>query len=161
MVVSTALSEAKVLLLRGKELSGSDIENLNTSLHRLKVQELKMLAKEVRVRLTGSFRKDNIIARIVGMARIGALQPESDTRSDDIGTISYLTEDTKCVLRSLPSFASVTEWGKKLAGVLMDFTFRIMNLLLYLVYGRDKIFDMQSLKAHKSLKAYKFFMMSL
>ena len=68
-----------------------------------------MLAKEVRVRLTGSFRKDDIVERMVGMARIGALQPESDERYDDIGTISYLTEDTKRVLRSLPAFASVTE----------------------------------------------------
>lgn len=30
-------------------------------------------------------------------------------------------------------------------------------LLIYLVYGRDKSFDMQSLKAFKSLKAYKYF----
>ena len=43
----------------------------------------------------------------------------------------------------------------------MEFTF--MNLLIYLVYGRDKTFDMQSLKlkAYKLLKAYKFFMMAL
>ena len=47
------------------------------------------------------------------------------------------------------------EWNKKLNGVLKDFTF--MNLLIYLVYGRDKSFDMQSLKAFKSLKAYKFY----
>ena len=47
MAVFTALCEAKALLLRSKELSGEDIENLNTSLHRLKVQELKMLAEEV------------------------------------------------------------------------------------------------------------------
>ena len=73
MVVSTAPSKVKALFLRGKELSGSDIENLNTLLHRLKVQELKMLAKEVHVRLTGSFRKDNFIERIVGMARIRGL----------------------------------------------------------------------------------------
>ena len=32
-----------------------------------------------------------------------------------------------------------------------------MNLLIYLVYGKDKSFDMQSLMAFKSLKAYKFF----
>lgn len=32
-----------------------------------------------------------------------------------------------------------------------------MNLLVYLVYSRDKSFDMQSLKAFKSLKAYKYF----
>ena len=44
--------------------------------------------------------------------------------------------------------------GKKLDS-LKDFTF--MNLLVYLVYGRDRSFDMESLKAFKSLKAYKFF----
>ena len=54
-----------------------------------------MLAKEVRVCLTGFFRKDDIIEGIVEMARIRALQPEPDARSDDISTISYLTEDTK------------------------------------------------------------------
>ena len=32
-----------------------------------------------------------------------------------------------------------------------------MNLLIYLVYGRHKSIDMQSLKAFKSLKAYKYF----
>ena len=158
MAVSTVLSEAKSLLQRGKELLDSDVEKL-TLLHRLKVQELKMLAKEVRVRLTGSLRKDDIIERMMGMARTGALQYESDARSDDIRTISYLDEDTKRVIRSLPAFASVTRWDKKLAGVLMEFTF--MNLLIYLVYGKDKMFDMQSLKAYKSLKACKFFMMAL
>ena len=40
-------------------------------------------------------------------------------------------------------------------GILKDFTFR--NLLVYLVYSRDKTFDIQLLKAFKSLKAYKFF----
>ena len=44
------------------------------------------------------------------------------------------------------------QWGKQLKDILNDFTF--MNLLIYLVYGRDKSFDMESLKA---LKAYKYF----
>ena len=120
MAASTALSKVKALLQRGKELLDSDVENLNTLLHRLKVQELKMLAKEVRVHLTGSLRKDNIIERMMEMARIGALQYESDARSDDIRTISYLDEDTKHIIRNLPTFASVTQWDKKLAGVLMQ-----------------------------------------
>ena len=85
-----------------------------------------MLAKEVRVRLTGSLRKGDIIERMMGMARMGALQYESDTRSDNIRTILYLDEDTKHIIRCLPAFVSVTQWDKKLAGVLMEFTF--MNL---------------------------------
>jgi len=43
----------------------------------------------------------------MGMACIGALQG-GDCESDDITTISYLTEEIKHVLRSLPPFAIVT-----------------------------------------------------
>ena len=88
----------------------------------------------------------------MAMAQIGAIQ-KHHTREEDVN-ISYLTQDIKEVLRCLPPFSSVSEWGKKLDS-LKDFTF--MNLLVYLVYGRDKSFDMESLKAFKSLKAYKFF----
>ena len=45
--------------------------------------------------------------------------------------------------------------NQDLKGVLMDITF--MNLLIYVVYSRDKTFDMDSLKAFKSLKAYRYF----
>ena len=54
----------------------------------------------------------------------------------------------KCVLNDLPAFSSIVQWGKHLKGVLNDFDF--MNLLIYLVYGRDKSFDVQTLKAFKS-----------
>ena len=54
----------------------------------------------------------------------------------------------KRVLNDLPAFSSIVQRGKNLKGVLNDFNF--MNLLIYLVYGRDKSFDMQSLKAFKS-----------
>jgi len=148
------LCEAKELLLRGKELLDKEIQFLNTLLHKLKVQELKILAKEVHAHLTSSIRKDDIIDRIMGMARIGALQG-GDCESDDITTISYLTEETKRVLRSLPYFATVTHWKKKLSGVLTEFT--LMNLVIYLVYGRDKTFDMQSMNTYRQLKALKFF----
>ena len=53
--------EAKEVALRGKELLDEDVEFLNSLLHKLKVQELKILAKELRVRLTGSTKKDDII----------------------------------------------------------------------------------------------------
>ena len=87
----------------------------------------------------------------MAMAQIGAIQ-KPHTRKDV--NISYLTQDIKDVLRCLSPFSSISEWGKKLDS-LKDFTF--MNLLVYLVYDRDKSFDMESLKAFKSLKAYKFF----
>ena len=90
----------------------------------------------------------------MGMAHIGALQDPTVTQSEEATGILYLTEDVKRLLRDLPPFDSVTQWDKKLSGVLKEFT--LMNLLIYLVYGRDKTFDMQTLKAFKSLKAFKF-----
>lgn len=89
------------------------------------------------------------------MARIGAVQEDGSADSDDACAISYLTNETKRDIRELPSFSSVTNWTKNLDGMLVEFTF--MNLLIYLVYGREKTFDMQSMKAFRSLKAYKFF----
>ena len=90
------------------------------------------------------------------MAKTGATHKPSDDYSDDDCdaslAISYITEDVKHVLIGLPRFASVVEWGKRLNSVLKDFTF-----MIYLVYGRDKSFDMESLKAFKSLKGYNYF----
>ena len=82
-------------------------------------------------------RKNDIVDRLIGMAKIGAThKPSDDYRDDDCEAslaISYITEDVKHVLKGLPRFAGVVEWGKRLNGVLKDFTF--MNLLIYLVYG--------------------------
>ena len=139
-------------LIQGKELSHEEIVSLRKQLYGLSVKEIKAIAKNLSIRLTGSSKKADIIERLMAMARIGAIQ-KHHSREEDIN-FSYLTPDIKDVLRSLPPFSIISEWGKKLDS-LKDFTF--MNLLVYLVYGRDKSFDMESLKAFKSLKAYKFF----
>ena len=89
------------------------------------------------------------------MARIGAIQEDEGGDSNNSGAISYHTDEAKQDILELPSFSSITNWTKKLAGILLEFTF--MNWLTYLVYGRDKTFDMQSMKAFCSLKAFKFF----
>ena len=124
-------------LLRGKELSDSEVESLKASLASKKVQDLRKIAVEVSVRLTGSGKKNDIVDRLIGMAKIGATHKPSDDYSDDDCeaslAISYITEDVKRVLKGLSRFAGVVEWGKRLNGVLRDFTF--MNLLIYLVYG--------------------------
>jgi len=89
------------------------------------------------------------------MSRIGAIKKHIQFEDEDDTTIiTYLTEKVKSVLGALPPFSSVADWSKSLDGILNDFTF--MNLLVYLFYGGDKTFDMQSMKAFKSLKAYNF-----
>ena len=54
---------------------------------------------------------------------------------------------------------NVTDWSKNRRGVLVDFTF--MNQLLYLVYGRDKTFGMQSMQAVSPWKLIDFSQMGL
>ena len=141
-------------LLRGMDLSSEEIISLRESLSLMKVKDIKSIAKHLSIRVTAATKKIELIDRIMAMAQIGAIRKQCSDEEDSF-SISYLTPEVKEVLRSLPSFSSVTEWSKKLAGVLTDYTF--MNLLVYLVYGRDKSFDMQSMNAFKSMKAYKFF----
>ena len=152
-------SSVKSLLLRAKELSFDEIELLESLLLKEKLSGLKTVAKDLRIRLTGATKKQDIIERLMCMARIGAIQENEATDSGDACAISYLTDETKRDIRELPSFSSVTNWTKNLAGLLMEFTF--MNLLIYLVYGREKTFDMQSMKAFRSLEAHKFFLMAM
>jgi len=66
--------------------------------------------------------KNDIVGRLIGMAKIGAMHnpsSDNDDHADSISSIFCLTEDIKRVLKSLPEFSSVTEWGKQLNGVLM------------------------------------------
>ena len=145
----------KSCLLHGKDLSEDEVSALKDCLCSKMLQELRILAEDVNVRLADSSRKADIVDRMIGMARIGAIRDDSLNEGTDVCGISYITDEVRDVLHGLPEFLRVKERSKKLKGVLKDFTF--MNLLIYLVYGRDKSFDMQSLKAFKSLKAYKFF----
>ena len=148
----------KSSLLNCQMLSEMAIGEIRGLLLMKTVKELSTLAKSLGVRLAGSTRKADIVERLLAMAKIGAVRDTStdDTTTGEIFTgISYITAEVRDALQQLPLFESITHWKKETRGTLRDFTF--MNLLIYLVYGRDKSFDMQSLKAFKSLKAYKFF----
>ena len=120
------------------------------------VPELKAIAKRSRVKLTGVVRKADIVERLLNMAKMGLVSSDDvQDNANDLTNLPYLCEDVCLKLRRLPKFSDIDLWSKKVAGVLTEFTF--MNLLVYLVYGRDKTFDMQAMRAFKSLKAYKFF----
>ena len=143
-------------LLKGNELSDSDIAVLRDDLVVKKIDELRKIVSSLSVHLTGSTHKKDIVDRIVGMAQIGAVCDSSgEENGEDVIAISYLTEEVKSFLKSLQLFSNVMQWSKKLSGVLAEFT--LINIVIYLVYGWDKTFDMQALRAHKSLKAYKYF----
>ena len=121
-------------LLKGKELSDSNITVLRDDLLVRKIDDLRKIASSVSVRYTGSTRKKDIVDRIIGMAQIGALRDSSGEDSgEDMTAISYLTEEVKSFLKSLPSISSVTHWSKRLKGVLAELS--LINTIIYLVYG--------------------------
>lgn len=159
---STSACTITSVLLNCQSLDGRAIDDIRIQLCKRTVKELGALARSLGVRLAGSIRKADIIERLLSMARIGAVrdvssQPNGETSGgvDEFIGISYITPTVIEALRQLPTFESISQWKKETKGCFKDFTY--MNLLIYLVYGRDKSFDMQSLKAFKSLKAYKFF----
>lgn len=136
---------------------GDDVRSsLKERLSSRNVPELRTLAKRLSIKLTGANRKADMVERILCMAQLGCARQQEKEESDiELPSLSYVSLELKEKLRSLPNFSSVDIWSKSTQGVLVDFTF--MNLLVYLVYGRDKTFDMESMRAFKSLKAYKFF----
>ena len=153
--MALAKSEVETLLINGKDLTDDDEATLTTNLRKMTLKQLKLLAKNLSIKLTGSTKKAEVIDRLLAMAQIGAIHGHSNLCNDGRANIC-ISDEAKIVLKTLPPFSSVTNWSKSLSGILKDFTF--MNLLVYLVYSRrDKTFDMHSLRAFKSLKAYKFF----
>jgi len=69
-------------LLCGKELSDSDIQALNDLLKSRTARELWSIASNVSVRLTGSVRKNDIVSRLIGMAKIGATHRPDDNEAE-------------------------------------------------------------------------------
>ena len=140
--------------MMAKDCTNDEAISLKQQLLAHIVPELRAIPKRLSVKLSGVVRKADIVERLVCMAQLGCVRRDEADGEDLLG-LSYVTPEVKEKLRGLPSFSSVASWTKTLEGVIADFTF--MNLLIYLVFGRDKTFDMQSMRAFKSLKTYRFF----
>ena len=108
------------MLYCGEELSNEDIATLISQLSVMTLKTLKSLAKSLGIRLTGSSRKGDIIERLIVMACIGAIKKyaQREEGGNEIA-ITYLTEEVKGVLRTLPPFSSVVDWRKSLGGILL------------------------------------------
>ena len=148
------LGQFRTALRAAPSYNAEEVESLRVILLTHTVNEVKLLSKLFGVRLTGAGRKADMVNRLLGMARIGALSSADDAMDHpalkSLG-LSYITPDIQNTLQSLPPFNEVTLWIKDLSPHLKDFSF--MNLLVYLVYGRDKSLDMESMRAYKALKA--------
>ena len=104
---------------------------------------LKTIAKEISLKTSGS--KAELIGRIVTYwGRIFTV--DSEYEEEDVNVSS--TSEQPFLLEKILS------WDKSLS-CLEDFN--LVHLYNYLINSRDKTFDKESMKAFKSLKAYKYF----
>ena len=150
------LDDLESALVTAKDCTNDEATSLKLRLSAQNVPELRAILKRLSVKLSGIVRKADIVERLVCMAQLGCVHRDTEVDGgEDFLSLTYVTHEVKEKLRTLPSFSSVDSWTKTLEGVIADFTF--MNLLIYLACGRDKTFDMQSMRAFKSLKAYRFF----
>ena len=102
------ITRVEEALLRGMDLSSEEVISLRESLSLMKVKDIKSIAKNLSIRVTAATKKIELIDRIMAMAQIGAIRKQCSDEEDSF-SISYLTPEVKEVLRSLPSFSSVTE----------------------------------------------------
>ena len=119
--------------------SASELE-LSDILRGLSVAKLKTLCAELKLKVSGN--KAEIITQL-------------DTAGIDYGGVQ--TEDrSNRVPRGyhMAEFEKIPTWTKDISG-LKSFTLR--QLVEYLIDSRDKTLDNESMKAFKSLKAYKYF----
>ena len=125
------------------EKSSSDAE-LEEMLRGLKKHDLVRLCKKSGLKASGN--KPELIGRVLVKWRhdsgVSAGEESTGTAAvAPLGKARAILEQAK-------------DWTKVLTG-LNDFTF--MDLYAYLVSSRNRTFDRESLKAFKSLKAYKYF----
>ena len=127
----------------------ADRKQLEKILFDFKVADLKLLCKELRVKV-GAATKAELVGRLLSRWQIGMFSEEDSS----VTAPSTLTPAVKQQLSALPPFESVKNWVKDLSA-LKDFTF--MDLYTYLIESKDKEFDHKNLRSFKSLKAYSYF----
>ena len=76
-------------------MSEDEVSALKDRLCSKTLQELRILAKDVNVRLAGSSRKADIVDRMIGMARIGAIRDDSLDEESDFCGISYINDEVR------------------------------------------------------------------
>ena len=81
-MAAVGTTSLKDLLLRAKELSDDEIATLRASLEGRTVKDLRLLAKTLSVKLTGSSRKADIADRLIVMGKIGAIRGEANEEYD-------------------------------------------------------------------------------
>ena len=83
----------ETLLISSKELTDDDEAILMTHLSKITLKQLKVLAKKLTIKLTGSSKKSEIIDQMFAMARIGAICGHRSLKGDDATSMTYINEE--------------------------------------------------------------------
>ena len=70
------------------------------------LKQLKILAKNLSIKLTGSTKKAKVIDKMLAISWIGAIHGHSHLGNDST-TNMYVNNEAKRVLKTLPPFSSV------------------------------------------------------
>ena len=132
-------------------------EELLATLQRLTVQRLKFLCKESAVKSSGI--KAEIIGRLVTswkklcdvQIECAGDEQQGATSSNDVQGTSKSTQTAKS---RNPNFETIRQWTKDISPIR---GYWFMKLYQYLINSTESTFDKESMKAFKSLKAYKYF----
>ena len=132
-------------------------EKLRECLLKSRVVELKAYCRDNSLKLPPACKKEELIETILNYRDMGLIKSEGDatasTAIPDYGRISSARELVQRKLSGLPLYEQVTtDWSKETC-LLPDFTF--MHIYTYLTESKSKTFDSESMKAFKSIKAYK------
>ena len=135
--------------------SASEAELLDT-LQRLTAQRLKILCKELAVKSSGI--KAEIVGRLItSWKRLCDVQTECDGNEQQSSTTSNGVQGTSkspqiAKGRNMPNVKAIHQWTKDISPIRR---YWFMKLYQYLINSTDSTFDRESMRAFKSLKAFK------
>jgi len=148
--------QAIQLLHQSQGQSGTDRKTIEKVVFKLRVKELKEVCREFKVKISKA-NKAALCGRIISYWQTGLFREDkfcSPTCSAD----SPLSVTTPLIRQSLKKLGKLScfsgDWKRDLS-LLSDFTF--MDLFTYLVESKDNTFDQGSMRAFKSLKAFRYF----
>ena len=133
-------------------------EKLRECLVKRRVDEMKIFCRNSGLKVPAC-KKRELVDIILNYRDMGLIKPAGPSLANptvpSLACSSSAGESAKAKLSGLPQYEKVTDGWSKSTNLLPDFTF--MHLYTYLTESKNKTFDLESIKAFKSLKAYKYF----
>ena len=153
---STVINRAKLTVEILRESQGADRKTIEKAVFKLKVKELKEVCRAFKIKISKA-NKAALCGRIISYWQTGLLRDDevcSPTCSAD-PHLSVITPSTRESLKEIGKLSCFNGDWKRDLSLLADFTF--MDLFTYLIESKDNTFDQGSMRAFKSLKAFKYF----